>query len=27
VRVEGVTALVVPAPSPHNDETKEALDA
>jgi membrane protein implicated in regulation of membrane protease activity len=28
VRVEGVTALVIPAPSPHvNDETKEALDA
>jgi membrane protein implicated in regulation of membrane protease activity len=27
VRVEGVTALVIPAPSPHdNDETKEALD-
>jgi membrane protein implicated in regulation of membrane protease activity len=28
VRVEGVTALVISAPSPHmNDETKEAADA
>jgi membrane protein implicated in regulation of membrane protease activity len=28
VRVEGVTALVIAAPSPHmNDETKEAADA
>ena len=28
VRVEGVTALVIEAPSPHdNDETKEAADA
>jgi len=27
VRVEGVTALVIPAPSPHgNDETREASD-